>query len=72
MSVEYWTRCKYCKAKILFMKCRDKTIPVDHDSLTVEERRSLIMNIPVPFDPIQHRKHFETCTKRINQHKDVL
>lgn len=60
-AVNFERKCKHCPAKIVWLKKADKNIAVNVESLSYEDRRSLAMGLTVPFSPLEHRKHIETC-----------
>ena len=53
--------CKSCKAHIVYLKTNsDKHIPVNYDTLTLDERANL-QTLQVFFNPDHHISHFATC-----------
>lgn len=60
-AYNYERKCKHCNASIVWLKKDEKNVAVNVNSLSFEDRRSLAMGLQVPFSPVEHRKHIETC-----------
>lgn len=67
---EYWKKCKHCGAAIVWLKSKDKNVPVNLDSIPLPDRQSLRMDLSVNYEPMSHRKHYDTCPHYRKNRKD--
>jgi hypothetical protein len=55
-------KCRRCPANIVFLKtAKGHQIPIDIDSLTVEDKRNLDAHQEVEFRHGDHVSHFASC-----------
>ena len=67
-SLKIYCKSPKCRKEIVWMKTiHDKNIPVDWDSLDIEEKKSALIGIPIIYEKLdtfgrpKHIIHFATC-----------
>jgi len=63
---QYWRECKFCKQQIVWIKANGNYIPVNRESISAEDRRTLTLGGSISLDQA-HVKHFDTCPERVMQ-----
>ncbi len=63
----YIKHCKYCMKPIVWLSHKGRSVAVEPSTIDLEERRSLMMDLTVPFEPLRHTRHSENC---IHQRKN--